>query len=173
MGASRQTPAAFQAVRPRSRCLPPMARSGDQSHSTQDNRLPRGNRCPIAAWPAPFASRNIAAKCRITPHGRRGCWGRSIHRRCFACQTTRRGSTPAPVRGRSPTDQQAVEAKLERSCVGVTDFPRLLRATIVNTSVLWDRPACSAAQAGNLSIELPFNLPSDSTMSRRLRTFSV
>jgi IS5 family transposase len=40
-------------------------------------------------------------------------------------------------------------------------------------SVLWDRPVCWACNARNWSIELPFDLPSDSTMSRRLRTVGV
>lgn len=40
-------------------------------------------------------------------------------------------------------------------------------------SVLWDRPVCWACQKKNWGIKLPFELPSDSTMSKRLRTVGV
>lgn len=54
-----------------------------------------------------------------------------------------------------------------------TQFNDRIIVMVYLWSVLWDRPVCWACDQRNWGAQLPFELPSDSTLSRRLRTVGV
>ena len=61
-----------QAVGPRGRRLPPLAGGGDRGGEAADDRLPRRDGRPVAAWATRSASRRAAASRSPTRSGPRG-----------------------------------------------------------------------------------------------------